>query len=124
MIPPLPSNLGFIYVAVPLLEWISAPKVDTPVDPAPAAQAGEGGERAEGPACPATDLRLVFKGYAWQPQAQWYPFVNPGWDHFVDNDADEIHERAIQQERERAQQAAQQAAQLARPATGKPGKDD
>jgi hypothetical protein len=43
----------------------------------------------------------VFKGYQYRLEATWYPWVNPGWDHFVDNDPDEMRERELRYEQER-----------------------
>ena len=91
MIPPLPVNFGFSWVAMPVWQWVPAAP-----EPEPCPDSEPAGEPSE-----PVEARWVFKGYQWQPFALWYPFVNPGWDHFVDNDADEMRDRSERLEQER-----------------------
>jgi hypothetical protein len=97
MIPPLPVNFGFSWVAMPVWQWVQAAPEPEPC-PAPVDE-GQPQQAAEPPE-PVT-ARWVFKGYQWQPFALWHPFVNPAWDHVVDNDAHEIRERGVRQQQER-----------------------
>ena len=125
MILPNPP-IGFSFVAVPVWRLENVPGDDPPPDSAAAPSAGgwdcEPVDAAPPPPPPST-TRWVFKGYEWRPFATWYPFVNPGWDHLVDNDPRDIHERAIRQEQERqANEAAALAkAERSRPAPPSPG---
>lgn len=140
MIPPLPSSFGFSYVAIPVWKWEPDPATTAPATssaatssaaPSPAAPCSEGAA-AEGDANAPTapSLRLVFKGYEFRLTAQWHPFVNPGWDSFVDNDPDEIHRRGIKQERDQQQIQQGMAARIPRadmpmtPENGDPSSHD
>ncbi|WP_280156100.1 hypothetical protein [Piscinibacter sp. XHJ-5] len=92
MIPPLPANIGFSWLAMPFGQWVPVAPDPEPCPPDPQAA-----ETTPEPVA----MRWEFKGYQWQPLALWVPFVNPGWDHVVDNDPDEIRDRAERQEQER-----------------------
>jgi hypothetical protein len=106
MIFPLPSHFNWSFVAVPV--WQPAAPEPAPsgtplpsIDLAP----GSGGQavvtiEVSEPQAP-SGPRLVFKGYEYRPVVQWHPFVNPAWDHFIDNDADEIRERELRADRDR-----------------------
>jgi hypothetical protein len=100
MIHPISNQVGWAYVAVPVwqLETPAAPPAAVGSTCAP--EAGAGPDLAP---LPEQEPRLVFKGYEWRPVAHWNPFVNPGWDHWVDNDPEEIRERQLRVERERQQ---------------------
>jgi hypothetical protein len=97
MIASIPPNFGFSFLAIAV--WRREP---TAKDAAAALldAAGKGAPNADGELA-TPQQRLIYKGYEWQPVAQWYPVVNPAWDHYVDDDPDEVRERAIRQERER-----------------------
>ena len=116
MIYPLPSNFGFNYVAVPYWQWLPIPQpLLAPVrdvvvvEPDPTQDIDEAVLNPPEEELPPADqepvdlLELVFQGYQWQLVAQWHPFVNPGYDHLVDNDPAEILERGVRKERERDQ---------------------
>lgn len=93
MIFPIPHIYDFSFVAAPLWEreHTAEIKAKTPCDPSESSP-----EPSE-----SDETQWAFKGYQWHLEATWYPFVNPGWDHFVDNDPDEIREREIRYEQER-----------------------
>jgi hypothetical protein len=103
MIHPISNQVIWTYVAIPV--W----QLETPATPAAADDSGciqRASPGADAAPQPLEEPRLVFKGYEWQAVAHWDPFVNPGWDHWVDNDPDEIREREVRVERERQQAAA------------------
>ena len=97
MIFPIPHLYDFSFVALPT--WERKHKAES--EPADTCDSPEAQSASD---ADAVDTPWIFKGYQWQLQANWYPFVNPGWDHFVDNDPDEMREREIRLEQDRHEQ--------------------
>src|SRR6476661_7478511 len=99
MIFPLPPNLGFSFVAMPV--WQLAAAAHDPPPPQDPSPSQDCSTEAQPPPEPPAEPCWIFKGYEWRPLALWYPMVNPGWDHCVDNDPDDIRDRETRQEQER-----------------------
>lgn len=104
MILPLPSNLGFAYVSVPVWAW--EPAQDPCAQPPDHPPAADGVDARNACADPAAaertpDLRLVFKGYQWRSVAHWEQTPHRALERFLDNDAGEIAERGQRAARER-----------------------
>ena len=101
MIFPVAPIYGFFFRSIAILE----PVQDTQTDRCGAVLPAQD---APGPGTPpwhsveTVTTRWVLKGYEWRPVGVWYPMVNPGWDHCVDNDPAEIHDRAVREEDGRA----------------------
>ncbi|NML18501.1 hypothetical protein [Azohydromonas caseinilytica] len=94
MIFPIAPIYGFFFRSVPIIEPVQDARTDRTGTLEPDAPAWRATESLE--------TRWVLKGYEWRPVAVWLPMVNPGWDHCVDNDPAEIHDRAVRAEEERA----------------------
>ena len=127
MNPTDSSHFGFLFSALPMWRWEPDDAAKDAAEPAPAAALdSECTASADGEAPAALpQMRLIYKGYEWQPVAQWYPVVDPAWDYHTDNDPDEIRERGLRQDRERqqAQQSGLAQRQHAQAASG-PAPDD
>ena len=93
MINPLPPSLGFTYRLVPI--WTMEPA--SPVNGSGVAD----GSTAEGSAAPSdgsvSDMRLTFKGYEWRTVGHWEPLPFYGFEPLLDNDPQDVVERAAQQ---------------------------
>lgn len=124
MIPPLPSTLGYHFVLV----WSRELSRDagaqsgacTQVDPGITADGKDPTSGAAGSACapdPAEpvagedgssgpdegvrDLRRVFQGYQWRAMPHWEQVHHRGLERFVDNDIEDVNDRADRAARER-----------------------
>jgi hypothetical protein len=123
MISPLPPNIVYSLIAVPVLEWVT---VEPAHEPAPPPQAmpscNEGIEQTQPPEAPtpapAPIKRLVLKGFEWRPAAEYVLFPPAPWANWLNVASPEAAEDSARQDRERqarADEAARDdAAQIAR----------
>jgi hypothetical protein len=91
---PIAPIYGFFFRSIAIMEPVQDCQTDRTGTLEPGAPPWRSVESVE--------TRWVLKGYEWRPVAVWYPVANPGWDHCVDNDPAEIHDRAVREEEERA----------------------
>ena len=98
MIFPVAPIYGFFFRSIAILE----PVQDTHTDRSGAVLPAQGSSTPPWQSVETVTTRWVLKGYELRPVGVWYPMVNPGWDHCVDNDPAEIHNRAVREEESRA----------------------
>jgi hypothetical protein len=108
VIPPSLLNIGYYFSLLPIYEQEPAPTSPSPA-PADVADAEPGSAAAN----PATGgdadgindqvaLRMVFKGYKLIAVPQWEAQANSGYEHAMDNRADDSEERRRQDQRARS----------------------
>lgn len=105
MIFPVAPIYGFFFRSIAILEPVQDTHTDRSGAVLPASTGGTAPLDTGGPpwlSVETVTTRWVLKGYELRPVGVWYPMVNPGWDHCVDNDPAEIHDRAVREEEDRA----------------------
>jgi hypothetical protein len=99
---PVAPIYGFFFRSIAILEPVQDTQTDRSGAVLPAQDAALGPSTPPWQGVETVTTRWVLKGYELRPVGVWYPMVNPGWDHCVDNDPAEIHDRAVREEESRA----------------------